>query len=200
MVNPACEVNERGTRDKNNGNEVVDDCDLPMDLELTERVEVDDETLPYVEEDWDCPEQIEIDKGKQPDFPLTMETRQSKIGKNKKKYNPYGDDFVIDRIVVSDMMDSLVGLDEVAVPEEIDLVNEMDQDWIDDRSEPEGEFEPEAEQTHEQELTNLWVLEWLHDLPTSIKTASNTSVMIIPSTTGSPQIVLYVFHNPTSIC
>ena len=27
------------------------------------------------------------------------------------------------------------------------------------------EFEPEAEQTHEQELTNLRVLEWLHDLP-----------------------------------
>ena len=32
-------------RDKNDGNEVVDDCDLPLDLELTERVEVDDETL-----------------------------------------------------------------------------------------------------------------------------------------------------------
>ena len=53
------------------------------------------------------------------------------------------------------MMESLVGLDEVAVPQEIDLVNDMDQDWIDDRSEPEVEFEPEVEQTHEQELTNL---------------------------------------------
>ena len=169
IVDPACEVNERGTRDKNDGNEVVDDCDLPLDLELTERVEVDDETLPYVEEDWDCPEQIEIDKGIQPDFPHTMETSQSKRGKNKKKYNPYGKDFVIDRIVVSDMMDSLVGLDEVAVLEEIDLVNDMDQDWIDDRSEPEVEFEPEAEQTHEQELTNLRVLEWLHYLPTDPK-------------------------------
>ena len=46
IVDPACEVNERGTRNKNDGNEVVDDCDLPLDLELTERVEVDDETLP----------------------------------------------------------------------------------------------------------------------------------------------------------
>ena len=95
-----------------------------------------------------------------------METRQSKRGRNKKKYNPYGEDFVVDRIVVSDVMDSLVGLDAVAMLEEIDLVNDMDQDWIDDRSEPEVEFEPEAEQTHEQELTNLRVLEWLHDLPT----------------------------------
>ena len=68
----------------------------------------------------DCPEQTEIDKGIQPDFPLTMETRQSKRGKNQKKYNPYGEDFVVDRIVVSDVIDSLVGLDEVAMLEEID--------------------------------------------------------------------------------
>ena len=111
------------------------------------------------------PRQTEIDKRIQPDFPLTMETRQSKRGRNNKKYNPYGEDFVIDRLVLSDMMDSLVGLDEVAVPKEIDLLNDMDRDWIDDRSEPEVELEPEAEQTQEQELTNLRVLfEWLHDL------------------------------------
>ena len=78
IVDPDCEVNERGTRDKNDGNEVVDNCDLPLELVLTERVEVDDETLPYAEEDWDGPEQTEVDKGVQPDFPLTMETRQSK--------------------------------------------------------------------------------------------------------------------------
>ena len=130
IMDLACEVNERGTRDKNDGNEVVDDCDLPLDLALTERVEVDDETLPYAEEDWDCPEQTEIDKGAQPEFPLTTETRLSKRGRNKKKYNPYGEDFIIDRIVLSDMMESLVGLDEIAVPREIELVNEMDQDWI----------------------------------------------------------------------
>ena len=168
-MDPACEVNERGTRDKNDGNEVVDACDLPLDLELTERVEVDDETLHYAEEDWDCPEQTKNDKGIQPDFPLTMETRQSKKGRSKKKYNPYGEDFVIDRIVLSDMMDSLVGLDEVTVPNEIDLVNDMDQDCIDNRSESEVEFKPEVEQTLEQELTNLRVLEWLQDLPADSK-------------------------------
>ena len=72
IVVPACEVNERG---KNDGNEVVDICDLPLDPELTEQVEVDDETLPCAEEDWECPEQTEVDKGVQPDFPFTMETR-----------------------------------------------------------------------------------------------------------------------------
>ena len=169
LVDPACEVNEKGTRDKNDGNEVVDDCDLPLDLELTERVEVDDETVPYAEEDSNCPEKTEIDKGIQPDFPLTMETRQSKRGRNKKKYNPYSEDFVIDRIVLKDTIDSLVGLDEVAVPKEIELVDDMDMGWIDDRSEPEVEFEPEEEQTHAQELTNLRLLEWLHDLPADPK-------------------------------
>ena len=71
----------------------------------------------------------------------------------------------MDRIVLSDMMETLVGLDEVAVPKELVLVNDMHQDWIDDRSEPEVEFEPEVEQTHEQELTNLRVLVWLYALP-----------------------------------
>ena len=64
-----------------------------------------------------------------------------------------------------------MGLDEVAVPKEIRFVNDMDQDWIDDRSEPEVEFEPEVEQTHEQEFTILRVLEWLHDLPADPKEA-----------------------------
>ena len=85
----------------------------------------------------DCPEQTEVDKGVQPDFPFTMETRQGKRGKSKKKYNPYGKDFVLDRIVLSDMMDLLVGLDEVVVPQEIDLVNDTEEDWIDDCYEPE---------------------------------------------------------------
>ena len=130
---------------------------------------MDDETLPHAEEDWDCLEQPQIDKGMQPGFPFTMETRQGKKVKNKKKYNPYGEDFVIDRIVLSDMKDSLGGLDEVVVPLEIDLVNDTDQDWIDDCSEPEMEFEPETEQMHDQKLTNLRMLEWLHDLPADPK-------------------------------
>ena len=191
IVDPACEVNERGTRDKNDGNEVVDNCDLPLDLESTERVEVDDETLPYAEEDWNCPEQTETDKGVQPDFSLTMESRQSKKRKNKKKYNRYGEDFIINRIVLNDMMESLVELDEVAVPREIDLVNDMDQDWIDDRTEPEIDFEPEVEQTREQELTNLRVLEWLHALPADPK----ETILTIQDV--DKDVIKYVSHDKT---
>ena len=36
IVDPACEVNEGFTREKNDRTEVMDDCDLPLDLELTE--------------------------------------------------------------------------------------------------------------------------------------------------------------------
>ena len=51
IVDPASEVNERGTRDENDGNEVMNDGDLPLELKLTDRIEVDDETLLCVEED-----------------------------------------------------------------------------------------------------------------------------------------------------
>ena len=62
IVDPACQLNEKGTRDKNDGNEVKNDCDLLVDLELTERVDVDDEDQPYTEEDWNCSEQADIEK------------------------------------------------------------------------------------------------------------------------------------------
>ena len=48
MMNPACEVNEKGTREKNDGNEVVEEgTDTPLDLDPNEQIEADDETLPY---------------------------------------------------------------------------------------------------------------------------------------------------------
>ena len=89
--------------------------------------------------------------------------------KNKEKYNPYGEDFVVDRIVLSDAMDSIVGLDEIVTPQQIDQSDDTEQDWIDDHSESDVEFGPETEQIHEPELTNLRVLEWLHDLPADPK-------------------------------
>ena len=84
-----------------------------------------------------------------------METRQGRLGRIKKKYNPYGVDFVVDRIVFRDVAYSIVGLGEVVVSQEIDLINDTDKDWIDDHSESEVEFKPELEQMHDKELANL---------------------------------------------
>ena len=65
-------------------NVVINDYNLPLDLEITERVEIDDETLPYAEEDCNDPEQTEVDKGIEPDFPLNMETRHSQKRRDNK--------------------------------------------------------------------------------------------------------------------
>ena len=53
MMDPACEVNEKRTREKNNGNEVVrEGKSPPLDLDPNEVIGADEEALPYAEEDW----------------------------------------------------------------------------------------------------------------------------------------------------
>ena len=45
MMDPACEVNEKGTREKNVGNDVVEEgTSPPLDLDPNEVIEADDET------------------------------------------------------------------------------------------------------------------------------------------------------------
>ena len=68
MMDPACEVNEKGTRGKNDGNEVVHvGSSPPLDLDPNEVIEADEETLPCAEEDWQDPEQMEVPKKLEPD-------------------------------------------------------------------------------------------------------------------------------------
>ena len=96
MMDPACEINEKGTREKNDRNEVIEEgTSTPLDLDPNE---ADDETLLYAEEDWQDPEQNEVPKNLKPDLPFTIQTRQNDRKRSKKTYNPYGDDFVVDRI------------------------------------------------------------------------------------------------------
>ena len=43
MMDPACEVNEKGTREKNDGNEVIEEgTSTPLDLDPNEVIEEDD--------------------------------------------------------------------------------------------------------------------------------------------------------------
>ena len=52
MIDPDCEVNEKGTRRKNDGNEVVEEgSSTPLGLDTNEVIEAGEETLPYAEED-----------------------------------------------------------------------------------------------------------------------------------------------------
>ena len=149
MMDPACEVNEKGTREKNNGNEAVGDgANTPLDLDPNEVIEADDETLLYAEEDWQDPEQMEFPKNLEPDLPFTIQTRQNDGTITKKKYNPYGDDFVVDRIDLKKIVEEVVGLEEITVSQDVDIV----------------EFDYEQQQSYEQDLTNLRVLEWLNEM------------------------------------
>ena len=54
-VEPACEVNEKGTREKNDGNE-----DVSMDDK--EKIEVDSDEESFAEEDWNDSEENEVPK------------------------------------------------------------------------------------------------------------------------------------------
>ena len=122
MMDPACEVNEKGTREKNDGNEIVEEgTHTPLDLDPNEVIEADDETLPYAEEDWQDPEQIEVPKNLEPDLPFMIQTRQNDGTRPRKKYNPYGDDFVVDRIDLKKIVEEVAGLEEITVSQDIDI-------------------------------------------------------------------------------
>ena len=163
MMDPDCEVNEKGTREKNDGNEVVEEGTRPpLDLCPNEVIEADDETLPYAEEDWKDREQMDVAKILEPDLTFTIQTRQNDRTRPKKKYNPQGDDFVVDRIDVKKIVEEVMGLEEITVSQDIDIVDNPDQEWIEVRSNPEVELDDEQPQSYEKELTNLRVLQWLN--------------------------------------
>ena len=79
-------------------------------MKPNEVIERNGETLPYAEEDWRDPEQMEVPKHLEPDLPFAIQTRQSDRSRVTKQYNTYGDDFVVDRIDLKKMLEELVGL------------------------------------------------------------------------------------------
>ena len=115
-----------------------------------------------------CPKNLE------PDLPLTIQIRQNAGTRPRKKYNPYGDDFVVDRIDLKKIVEEVVGLQEITVSQDIDIVDDHDDEWVDDRSKPEVEFDDEQQQSNEQDLTNLRVLEWLNEMTSNPKETSIT--------------------------
>ena len=51
-----------------------------------------------------------------------------------------------------------MGLEEIPASQDICIVDDQDEEWIDDRSEPDVEFDDEQQQSFKQELTNLCIL------------------------------------------
>ena len=65
----------------------------------------------------------------------------------------------MDRIDLKKIVEEVVGLEEITVSQDIDIVDDHNDEWVDDWLKPEVEFDDEQQQSYEQDQTNLRVLE-----------------------------------------
>ena len=83
LVEPARDVNEKGTREKTDGNE-----DVSMDD--NETIEAGSDAESFAEEDWNDPEQDKVPKWTELDLPITAGTRSGNRKRTGVRYNRYG--------------------------------------------------------------------------------------------------------------
>ena len=157
LVEPACEVNQKGTREKNDGNENVS-------MDDNEKIEVDSDEGSFAEENRSDPEQNEVPKCTEPDIQMTKETRRGARKKTSMRYNRYGDDFLIDKIQPDEIGEELVNVGELVAKEEWQIINDSEHSLLEDHTMPERELDLEQSQIERRENTNLRVLEWMHNL------------------------------------
>ena len=119
-MEPACEVNEKGTREKNDGNE-------DLSLNDNEKIDADSEAESFVEEDWNDPEQDEVPKWTEPDLPITAGTRSGNRKRTGMRYNRYGDDFLIDKIRPDELGDELLSVGELEADDEWQIIKDIEQ-------------------------------------------------------------------------
>ena len=91
----------------------------------------------------------------EPDLSFTIQTRQGDGRRPRRKYNRYDDDFVVDRIDLKKLVEEMVVLEGITVSQDIDIEDDQHQEWIEDRSKPEVEFDEEQLESYEEDLTNL---------------------------------------------
>ena len=160
LVEPACEVNERGTREKNDGNE-------NLSLDDNEKIEADSEAESFVEEDWNHPEQGEVPKWTEPDLSIPAGTKSEEWQSQTRtgmRYNRYGDDFLIDKIQPDDLSKELLSVGELAADDEWQIINDNEHYPQEDYSTPEWETDLEQSEIERRENTNLRIIEWMRDV------------------------------------
>ena len=150
-------MNEKSTREKNDGNE-------DLSLDDNEKIEADSEAESFVEEDWNDPEQDEVPKRTEPDLPITAETRSGNRKRTGMTYNRYGDDFLIDKIRPDELSDDLLSVGELVADDEWQIINDSEHYPKEDYSTPEQETDLEQSEIERRENTNLRILEWMHDV------------------------------------
>ena len=157
LVEPACEVNEKGTREKNDGN-----GDLSLDD--NEKIEADSEAESFVEEDWNDPEQDEVPKWSEPDLSIPVRTRSGNRKRTDMRYNRYGDEFLIDKTQPDELCEELLSVGELAADDEWQIINISEYYPQEDYSTPKQETDLEQIEIERRENTNLRILEWMRDV------------------------------------
>ena len=150
----ACEMSEKGTREKNDGNE-----DVSMDD--NEQIEAGSEAESFAEEDWNDPEHDEVPKWTEPDLPRIAGTRSGNLKRTGMRYNRYGDDFLIDKIQPDELSEEFLSVGELVADDEWQIINDSEQYEQEDYSTPEQETDLEQSEIERRENTNLRILEWM---------------------------------------
>ena len=157
LVEPACEVNEKGSREKNDGNE-----DVSMDD--NETLDAFSDAGSFAEEDWNDPEQNEVPQWTEPYLPMTAGTRNGNRKRTGMSYNRYGDDFLIDKIQPDELGEELVKVGELVADEEWQIINDSEHSLQEDHSIPKREIYLEQSEIKRRENRNLRILNWMRDL------------------------------------
>ena len=168
LVEPACEVNEKGTREKNDGNE-------NLSLDDNEKIEADSEAESFVKEDWNDPEQGEVPKWTELNLSIPAGTRSGNRKRTGMRYNRYGDDFLIDKIQPDDLGKELLSVGELAAVDEWQIINDNEHYPQEDYSTPEREKDLEQSEIERRENTNLRILEWMRDVKKGRRTKHTAS-------------------------
>ena len=166
LVEPACEMNERDTREKNDGNEEVR-------MDDNEKIEVDSDEGSFAEEGWNDPEQNEVPKWTEPDLPMTTGTRKGDRKRTGMRCNSYGDDFLIDKIQPDEISEEWVNVGELVADEEWQIINDSKFFLQEDYTLAEREVDLEQGEIDRRENTSLSVLERMHSLETDEKETQN---------------------------
>ena len=157
LVEPACEVNEKGTREKNDGNEDVSTDDK-------EKIEADSDAESFVEEDCNYPEQNEVSKWTEPNLPITAKTRSGNRKRSGMRYSRYGDDFLIDKVQPDELGEELLSVGELVADDEWQIIIDSEHYPQEDYSTPEQETDLDQSEIERRENTNLRILVWMRDV------------------------------------
>ena len=157
LVEPACEVNGKSTRDKNDGNE-------NLSLDDNETIDADSEAESFLEEDWNDPEQGEVPRWTEPDLSIPAGTMSGNRKRTGMRYNRYGDDFLIDKIQPDDLGKELISVGELTADGEWQIIDDNEHYPQEDYSTPERETDLEQSEIERRENTNLRILEWMRDV------------------------------------